>query len=187
MSAFSNNGFCVWFTGYPYSGKASAANLLSEQLLERGLDVEILNAKDIQDNLFPEFIPSRQDHAELTRRIGFLTQKFMDHGLAVIVVSISPDRKSRDKVRESMDHFIEVHIDYLTEAPFAAGPDIAYEAPEKPEVRLSASLETEEEKINTIMRTLEIMKLVPAMPTDDEYTKEEQELIRKRLEDLGYV
>ena len=36
------------------------------------------------------------------------------------------------------------------------------------------------------MRTLEMLKLIPAVP-GEEYSDEEEEVIKKRLTDLGYL
>ena len=67
------------------------------------------------------------------------------------------------------------------------GVDDPYEAPEKPEVVVHTSTETVDESVAKIMRTLELMGFIPAAEAATEYSPEEEEEIKKRLRDLGYI
>ena len=41
--------------------------------------------------------------------------------------------------------------------------------------------------VGKIIRTLELMGYIPAGDTEQEYSEEEEEEIKKRLADLGYI
>ena len=61
------------------------------------------------------------------------------------------------------------------------------EEPEKAEIVVCTAEETIEESVNKIIRTLELMGHVPASETELEYSEAEEEEIKKRLADLGYI
>ena len=50
-----------------------------------------------------------------------------------------------------------------------------------------AGEESVDESVGKIIRTLELMGYIPAGETDQEYSEEEEEEIKKRLADLGYM
>jgi hypothetical protein len=57
----------------------------------------------------------------------------------------------------------------------------------KPEVVVNTAEETIEESAGKILRTLELMGYIPASESEQEYSEEEEEEIKKRLADLGYI
>lgn len=65
--------------------------------------------------------------------------------------------------------------------------DDPYEEPEKAEVVVNTAEETIEESLAKILKTLELMGYIPASGSDSEYSEEEEEEIKKRLADLGYI
>jgi len=67
------------------------------------------------------------------------------------------------------------------------GIDDPYEAPEKAEIVVKTAEESIEESMNKILHTLELMGLIPATDGGTEYSDEEEEEIKKRLSDLGYI
>ena len=44
-------GFTLWFTGLPSSGKSTLARKVEEILLERGMNVEVLDGDEVRENL----------------------------------------------------------------------------------------------------------------------------------------
>jgi hypothetical protein len=64
--------------------------------------------------------------------------------------------------------------------------DESYEPPEKPEVEIASDKESPEAGAARIIRTLEMLTLVPSSP-DTEYNEEEEKFIKQRLTDLGYI
>jgi outer membrane translocation and assembly module TamA len=66
------------------------------------------------------------------------------------------------------------------------GVDDPYEPPDNPEITIDSSKETPEQSHDKIIRTLELMGFIPAAEGAD-YSPEEEEKIKKRLKDLGYL
>jgi adenylyl-sulfate kinase len=197
-------GFTLWFTGLPSSGKSTLARRVEEVLLERGLNVEVLDGDEVRENLSKGLGYSKEDRDTNIRRIGFVARLLSRNGAVAITAAISPYREVRDEVRRSIPRFVEVYlecpIDVLTERDVKGlykkalageikhftGVDDPYEPPLKPEVHIHSDRESIDESAARIVATLEALGYVPRV-AGSEYSPEEEETIKRRLKDLGYI
>jgi adenylyl-sulfate kinase len=197
-------GFTLWFTGLPSSGKSTLARRVEEILLERGMNVEVLDGDEVRENLSKGLGFSKQDRDTNIRRIGFVAKLLSRNGVVAITAAISPYKDVRDEMRRAIGRFVEVYvacpIDVLKERDVKGlykkalageikhftGVDDPYEAPVKPEIHIDSDRESVDESVAKIIRTLEVMKLVPRV-TGDDYSAEDEEAIKRRLKDLGYI
>ena len=115
----ANKGFTLWFTGLSGAGKTTLAQHVSGILLERGLNVEILDGDVVRQNLSKGLGFSKEDRDTNIRRIGFVCNLLTRNGVAAIAAAISPYKAIRDENREMIGNFIEVYcecpIEVLTE------------------------------------------------------------------------
>ena len=201
----SAKGFTLWFTGLSGSGKTTLARAVEEILLERGLNVEVLDGDVVRTNLSKGLGFSKEDRDINIKRIGWVCHLLGRNGVAAIASAISPYREVRDANREMIGRFVEVYVKVSLEeaekrdvkglyAKARAGEikgftgiDDPYEEPLKPEVLIDTDAETEEESVQKIIRTLELMGYIPGADASEEYTEEEEEKIKQRLRDLGYI
>ncbi len=199
-----NDGFCIWFTGLSGAGKSTLAKLLEDSLLERGLRVEVLDGDAVRTNLSKGLGFSREDRETNLRRIAFVANLLSRNGVAVIAAAISPYQSIRDEVRGMVNNFVEVFINCPVEVCIERDPkglykkalsgelkhftgiDDPFEPPLKPEVEIRTAEETPQESLNRLLLTLEILRLIPAMPGQG-YSDEEAAVLQKRLKDLGYI
>ena len=65
-----NEGFTLWFTGLSGAGKSTLANLLADELRDRGHRVEILDGDEVRTNLSKGLGFSKEDRDINIRRIG---------------------------------------------------------------------------------------------------------------------
>jgi len=198
-------GFTLWFTGLPCSGKSTLAKGVEEILLERGMKVEVLDGDVVRTNLSKGLGFSKEDRDINIRRIGFVCHLLTRNDVITIAAAISPYRAIRDENRKLIGRFAEVFVKCPVEVAeqrdvkgmYAkakkgeikgfTGIDDPYEEPLKPEVVVDTSKESVEESIEKIIRTLELMGYIPPSGEEEEYSPEEEEKIKQRLRDLGYI
>lgn len=129
-----HRGCVVWCTGLSGSGKSTIANLVDQQLYQRGVHSVLLDGDNVRHSLNPspallaprygeEFAArfgltfAAADRQENIRRIGAVAELFCAAGLVTLTAFVSPYRSDRDAVRAQLckhgrpDDFIEVFVD----------------------------------------------------------------------------
>ncbi len=197
-------GFTLWFTGLSGAGKTTLAGEVEGALLERGLKVEILDGDIVRQNLSKGLGFSKEDRDINIRRIGFVCNLLTRNDVVTIAAAISPYRKIRAENRKLIGRYVEVWchcpIEVLKERDpkglYAkalrgeikgfTGIDDPYEDPTDAEIVCHTDEESLEESVNKVIKTLEILGFIPKLD-DSEYSGEEEEKIKQRLRDLGYI
>lgn len=198
-------GFTLWFTGLSGSGKSTLARAVEGELLERGMKVEVLDGDVVRTHLSKGLGFSKEDRDINIRRIGFVCHLLTRNDAVAIGAAISPYRAIRDENRGLIGRFVEVYckcpVEVLEtrdvkglymkarngEIKNFTGISDPYEAPENPEVVVETDQETVEQSTAKILRTLELMRYIPAWDEEDGYSPEEEEKIKERLRALGYA
>lgn len=199
----SQKGFTLWFTGLSGAGKTTLAHIIEAELKRRNLKVEILDGDVVRTNLSKGLGFSKEDRDTNIRRIGFVCHLLSRNGVATISAAISPYREIRDEVRKTIGDFVEVYVHcplevcaqrdvkglyakaIAGEIPGFTGVSDPYEAPLNPEVTVDSSTETPEQSAGKILRKLEELEYIPK-PDQEVYSEEEEEEVKRRLEELGY-
>jgi sulfate adenylyltransferase len=104
-------GFCLWFTGLSGAGKSTIADIVVTLLLEHGRQVTLLDGDVVRTHLSKGLGFSKEDRDTNILRIGFVAGEVVRHGGAAVCAAVSPYRATRDSVRATMDHFIEIFVD----------------------------------------------------------------------------
>lgn len=199
-------GICIWLTGHPCSGKSTIAKSLSEKLIERGRDVEILDGDIVRNFLNKDLGFTKEDRLENMRRVSVLADLLTKHGVDVIVALVSPYREGRNRARKLLPLFVEVYVKASLETcekrdvkgmykmaregkiKNFTGIDDPYEEPLNPEIVCDTEKEKVEESVNKIVKFLEERNFIEIPESEEKgYTEEEEEEIKKRLEELGYI
>jgi len=168
-----DNGFVLWLTGLSGAGKSTIANAVAPSLADRGHRVEVLDGDEVRTNLCQGLGFSREDRDTNIARIGYVAGKLAKHGVAVVVAAISPYREARDKVRASVENFVEVHVAapvttcaerdvkglyakaLAGEIKNFTGVSDPYEEPLEPEIALHTEHETVQESVDQVLAWLE--------------------------------
>ena len=203
----NGNGFVLWFTGLSGSGKTTLSKLVEDRLLERGVGVEVLDGDEMRTHLCKGLGFSKEDRDTNIRRIGYVAKLLARNGACAITAAISPYREIRDEVRKGVEErstFVEAYLDcpldklmerdvkglykkaLAGEIKHFTGVDDPYEAPLKPEVVVYTGAEPPEQSCARIIKTLEMLELIPGVPGDD-YRADEEAAVAARLKDLGYL
>jgi len=172
------NGFAVWFTGLPSSGKSTLAGLLASALRARALPVEVLDGDEVRAVLTRGLGFSRADRDENIRRIAWVAKVLTRNGVVAISAAISPYREARERAREEIGRFVEVYVDCPIEvcmtrdvkglyaralrgeiADFTGVSD-PYEPPRHPEITVQTHRETAQESLQKILGYLRARGLI---------------------------
>jgi sulfate adenylyltransferase len=110
----SRQGFTVFFTGLPSSGKSTLANVLLVKLLEiGGRPVTVLDGDIVRKHLSSELGFSRAHRDLNIARIGFVASEITKNGGIAICAPIAPYDAVRKAVRamvEPVGGFLLVHV-----------------------------------------------------------------------------
>jgi adenylyl-sulfate kinase len=168
-----NKGFTLWFTGMSGAGKSTLANLLADELRQRGHRVEVLDGDEIRTHLSKGLGFSKEDRDTNIRRIGYVARLLSRNGVIAISAAISPYRDVRDELREQHERFFEVYmhctIEKLSERDVKGlykkalageiknftGISDPYEPPVNPDLVLDSSTETIEQSLGKLIARLE--------------------------------
>ncbi len=101
----------LWFTGLSGSGKSTLAVELQKKLIKEGKMVYILDGDNVRHGLNKDLGFTEKERIENIRRIGEVSNLFVDAGVITITAFISPYAKDRHIVRNKLGkEFIEVYV-----------------------------------------------------------------------------
>jgi adenylylsulfate kinase len=174
-----SEGFTLWLTGLPGSGKSTMAHLAAEELRRRGHRVEILDGDEVRTHLSKDLGFSKPDRDANIRRIGYVCKLLSRNGVIAITAAISPYRETRDEVRREHERFVEVYVKCSLEKlverdvkglyakalsgeiPFFTGVSDPYEEPLNPELVIESDREQAEASLMRLLSTLEKLNYIP--------------------------
>ena len=166
-------GFVVWLTGLPGSGKTTIARELEPELKKRGWCVEVLDGDEIRQNLSKGLGFSREDRETHLKRVTYVAKLLSRNGVAVIAAFISPYRNIREYARKETTNFIEVFVKCSVEAcakrdpkglykkasagqiKDLTGPQDLYEEPLQPDLVVDTERLNLRESVDSILAKLE--------------------------------
>jgi len=104
------NGWAVWITGLPGSGKTKRAKELLKRLEQKNVKVEYLRMDKIRKILTPErnYTEEERDHAY--RALVLLGKFLTEHGTNVIIDATGHRKVWRELARELIPNFAEVYV-----------------------------------------------------------------------------
>jgi adenylyl-sulfate kinase len=165
-------GFVVWLTGLPGSGKTTIARELEPELKKRGWPVEVLDGDEIRQNLSKGLGFSREDRETHLKRVTYVAKLLSRNGVAVIAAFISPYRNIREYARKETTNFVEVFVKCSVEAcakrdpkglykkasagqiKDLTGPQDLYEEPLHPDLVVDTEKLTVRETVDSILAAL---------------------------------
>ena len=186
------------------SGKSTIGRAVGEALGARGLQVEVLDSGRIRQQLNRHLGFTREEIETNLLRLGYECKLLNRNGVTAVVTAVSPYRDVRDRLREEIGAFVEVYcrcpMEVLMqrgagelfekaqrgEIAHVAGVNAPYEEPIKPEILLNTDQWSVQESVSHAVATLEVLGRIAKIEAAC-YTPQEEEMIRQRLQDLGYL
>lgn len=175
-------GFTLFLTGLPSSGKSTLANALSLKLREMtNRQITLLDGDVIRTHLSHGLGFSQEDREVNISRVGFVAQEITKHGGIAICALVAPYAKVRSRVREMISQyggFIEVYV--ATPLPVCetrdrkglykkareglikqfTGVSDPYEVPITPEIKIDTTNIGPEEVIASLIKQIKLLGYV---------------------------
>jgi adenylylsulfate kinase len=166
-------GYVLWLTGLPGSGKSTIAERVTAELRGRGAPVESLDGDVVRTHLTKGLGFSREDRETNVLRVGWVAGLLSRHGVGVVTALISPYADTRAKVREMTTNFTEVFVDapldlcierdpkglyqqaLAGEIDQFTGVSDPYEPPAEPDIWLRTDRQTPEESAAKVLAYLD--------------------------------
>ncbi len=168
-------GFCIWLTGLPCSGKSTVAQILKALLEARGRKITLLDGDVVRTYISQGLGFSKEDRIKNILRVGFVASEIVKHDGVVICALVSPYKMAREEVRNMMEEgkFIEVYVNAPIEVcemrdvkgyykmakegliKGFTGVDDPYEPPDEPEIEVNTTKLSPEESAREIIKYLE--------------------------------
>jgi len=110
MPSDRETAFAVWLTGLPASGKSTVARALAAELGGKGIRAAILESDAIRREIAPNagYYDAERDAFYAT--LAYLARALVLHGVPVIVDATANRRTYRDRARDAIPGFLEVHV-----------------------------------------------------------------------------
>ena len=197
-------GFTLWFTGLSGSGKSTLAERIKNELIERGVKVELLDGDEFRTTISKGLGFSKEDRDTNIRRIGYVAKLLSRNGVVAITAAISPYRETRDEQRQKIGRFFEVYTECDRDTLEArdvkglykkaragqiknfTGVDDPYEPPSSPEVKCNTASEDQDSCYERILASLEARGWIPK-PAGDGVDQAAEAAALRSLKAKGFI
>ena len=102
--------FAVWLTGLPASGKSTVARGLAAELAGRGIRAAVLESDAVRREIAPNAGYGEAEREAFYVTVAYLARVLVAHGVPVIIDATANRRAYRDRAREAIPRFLEVHV-----------------------------------------------------------------------------
>jgi adenylylsulfate kinase len=177
----SQEGWCVWVTGLPGSGKSTVANSLLEKLKAKEIHVQLVSIDMLRHAVTPKPTYSEKERDLIYAALVFTAKLLAENGVNVIIDATGNRRRYREHAREQIRKFVEAYLRCPLEvciqressrkntysAPeqiyrkgltgksrTVPGINVPYEEPTRPEVTIETDKTTPEESAQKILDTI---------------------------------
>jgi adenylylsulfate kinase len=184
MPSDRETAFAVWLTGLPASGKSTVARALAAELGGMGIRAAVLESDAVRREIAPDAGYGEAEREAFYATVAYLARVLVLHGVPVIVDATANLRTYRDRARNAIPRFLEVHVRcplavcqardpkgiYRRGAAGTAqnvpGVSAPYEPPLTPEVVVDGEREDPAVAARRIVSALKKMGYLPRGPGD---------------------
>jgi len=175
------DGWCIWITGLPGSGKSTVAKTLLKKLERQEVRAQIVSSDMLRKVITPRPTYSEEERDIVYAAIVFVAKLLTQNGVHVIIDATGNRRRYREQARKQIRRFMEAYLrcpldiaikremkrKEFTYAPrdiykkafkqmskTVPGMGAPYEEPLKPEVIVDSDKLTPEQSAQKILETL---------------------------------
>ena len=104
-------GWAVWITGLPGSGKSTIAKEMKKLLRKKGIDVQILRLDEFRRTLAPKPRYTEEERDVVYNTLILMAKFLAKNGVNVIIDATAHKNEWRDKARAEIGRFCEVYVE----------------------------------------------------------------------------
>jgi adenylylsulfate kinase len=105
------DGWCVWVTGLPGSGKSTVSQALLALLDKSNLHAQILTSDSLRKVLTPEPTYSLAERDMVYDTLVYIAKLLTRNGVNVIIDATGNLRRYREHAREQISRFVEAYLE----------------------------------------------------------------------------
>lgn len=175
-----SQGFTIWLTGLPGSGKTTLATHLEQALRAMNIPTYVLDGDKLRHGLNADLGFTPEARSENCRRIGEVAKLFAEAGMVCIVACISPYAEDREAVRKRHYpyDFIEIFVNCPIEICEARDPKGLYRKARQGEIACFTGISAPYESPKTPQLEVHTDQQNPSAGTD---------CIIRYLQKQGYI
>jgi adenylylsulfate kinase len=173
------NGFVIWITGLPASGKSSLAIALQTHLRELQIEALVLDANDLRPVLTPEPNYTDSERRWFYSVLTYMATWLAQNGQNVIIAATGNRRTYRQKARTQIPLFAEVYVTTpldvcqerdgngqygmvaAVDEDHLPGIGVPYEPPPAPEAEANLVQNLPSVVAESIVRRLQMQQIIP--------------------------
>lgn len=107
---YKKNGFAIWITGLPGSGKSTIANALKSRLEDKGIHVQLLRMDEVRRVVTPTPKYSDEERDIVYAALAYMGKILTDNGINVVFDATANRQRYRDKARDLIEKFMEAYL-----------------------------------------------------------------------------
>jgi adenylylsulfate kinase len=139
-------GWAIWITGLPASGKTTVTKHLVEKLTKQKINAQVLESDELRKVLTPNPTYSQQERDKFYNSVVQMGTQLANNDVNVIFDATANKRKWRNQARENIKNFIEVYVDTPLKICRERDPKNIYNKAEKGENNTVPGLQAEYEE-----------------------------------------
>lgn len=177
---YTGNGFAIWITGLPGSGKSTIADALKDKFEDNRIDVQILRMDEVRRIVTPVPKYSEEERDIVYAAFAYVGKILTDNGINVIFDATANRQRYRDKARELIKRFMEAYLKCPLETcmkretsrkKLAGAPKDIYKRAMKGDISTVPGLQTQYEEPRNPEIIVEADKLSPDKCAEEIYLK----------------
>ena len=177
----TKNGWCVWITGLPGSGKSTVSSTLLELLEKDEVHAQLLSSDALRKVMTPKPTYSLEERNSVYETLVYIAELLTQNGVNVVIDATGNLKRYRDNARKRISSFIEVYLECPLEtcmqrearrtgtsqaprriyeragkgqAPTVPGVGQPYEPPSNPEITLNTTKHSPMESAKKVLKRL---------------------------------
>lgn len=105
------NGWCVWVTGLPGSGKSVVSQALHKLLKQKGIHAQLLPSDALRKVLTPKPTYSLEERDTVYQTLVYIAKLLTQNNVNVIIDATGNLRRYRENARKQIPNYIEAYLE----------------------------------------------------------------------------